>query len=209
MGDGWADVQALRHELSLVYRTLGPEAQHRVLRSVMHAGSLPVSRDTPSYRAAMAILTLREAGPALMQQPQPLQQQQQTEPPYAEEEDSIREARAEAKEEARHRLMQAARHHHHQRQDDKEGEGEDRGPSEACGLTCGGYRLLGELPPLDRRREQAEEGAVAESEAAEQQEGGEQEEEVEGARLQLPAKDGKPRNSEVPPAKPPGKSHGE
>lgn len=53
---------SLRQELATCFRKLGGEARRRVVKAVMHAGSLPVSRDTPSYRAVMGILSMREGG---------------------------------------------------------------------------------------------------------------------------------------------------
>ena len=53
---------SLLHDLATIYNELEPSAKARVYKRVVSSGSLPISRDTPSYVAVMSVLHGGAAG---------------------------------------------------------------------------------------------------------------------------------------------------
>lgn len=169
----------LLHALASVYRQLDEEAQARVVQTVKSSGSLPVSRDTPSFSAMMSVLLGGSSSRQLEYAVGQLCDEKSDDEQRELAEVSQREARAEAKQEAKERLCNARRKFLHRQNEEA--------------VTSESFRLLGELPSLDENRRQSLDVASLRIEALSNGDGRGQRSAL---RLRVPEKTKKTRKSE-------------
>lgn len=136
---------ALLHALARVHRQMSGEAQSRVLQTVTYSGSLPVSRDTPSFAAIMSVLL---GGSSSRQLEYASGLTEENSGRFIDEDREAAEfqqqARAEAKQEAKERAEFF---------DSKRLRNDDKHSALPVAKTSESFRLLGDLPCLNQRKD--------------------------------------------------------
>lgn len=154
---------ALLHDLAAVFQSMSGEAQQRILRRVLHSGALPVSRDTPSYAAVMSILYGGGAGQSDYLRHQMGTSDGEAAESKGDDDTDIRNERKALKEESSARARKLSsnagtntnKHAHAEAKSSSNQRRNSGETKESKSGAKGERRLLGDLPALGKKVDQA------------------------------------------------------